>query len=128
MIYAERMCKLPICPKRSGKHDIMLFDLYRLLVPDESALIWIRPDVEDLAYDKKTYGTWFEKPKEPHILLPESVQYIHSVNHTTYRSLKRSVEASIKRLNLPLKLSTTGRKPIITRLPDPQSDHGLLEA
>ena len=119
MIHSEKVSRLPIGCKRGGRHDIMLWDLCRVLAPDESAMLWIQPDVEDLTYDKKTYGAWFVKPKEPHVLVPDPVEYIYPVHYTQYRSLKRSILASIKRLHLPLQLNTIGKRPVITRLSDP---------
>lgn len=118
MIYTEKVCRLPKF-KKGGKHDVMLYDLCRMLKVDECAFLWIRPDAEEIPYGGTAYGHLFEKPKKPRVYCPESIQIIYPVPYTTYRALRRSVEASIHRLGMPLKLSTQGRRPIITRLPDP---------
>lgn len=119
MIYAEKLCRIPISCKRSGKYDVMLADLTRLLKPDESSLLWIQPNMEDVPYGHQTDNIWFDKPKEPHITIPSNVTLVYPVAFNKYRALKRSVEASIKRLSLPLKVSTVGKRPVITRLPSP---------
>jgi len=94
----------------------------RILKPSQSAWIHIQPDTQDVEWKHKVNvkiaGEYFSpsKPSDPHYTVPNGVQFVFTVPWNQYDNVKRSIMASIKRLNYPLTTSTRTKKLILTRL------------